>query len=174
MTEHLDTTKAGDDQRSALHPRMSWYCDNCAADAADDGWMRYRAQDKWGKPGTHCNTTLVEVDSLALEGWIIIDAVGEENVYFRRAGGERCYCKLAGCELSYGDMTYTDACFVLGLPTNRSYCALADMAKARLDGLAEGAPGVLRAACRKLIDAVTKDTTLVEVDAVALDCGVDE
>ena len=48
MTEHLDTTdgelehrnlseccgartttKEGDDQRSALHPRMSWYCDNC-------------------------------------------------------------------------------------------------------------------------------------------------
>ena len=66
------------------------------------------AQDKWGKlavlmrgagmstsPGTHRNTTLVEVDALALEGWIVIDAVGEENIYFRRAGGERCYCKVA-------------------------------------------------------------------------------
>ena len=45
--------------------------------------------------GTHLNPTLVEVNALALEGWIVIDAVGEENIYFRRAGGERCYCKVA-------------------------------------------------------------------------------
>jgi len=104
---------------------------------------------------------LEEAINDAREHCFAIRRAGDENL--RRAqdllGEARSLVRAAGWELSYGDMTYTDACFVLGLPTNRSYCALADMAQAQLDGLAEGAPGVLRAACRKLIDAVTMDTT---------------